>query len=664
MKNIQLKKLELTNYRNIEHAVYEFNGNSKIVGDNRIGKTNTLEAICFLLTGTLLNGSNDLPAIKPLNNQRAVVSVAGTFDIDGNTITIEKKYGEEWVKARNTGEEVLKGHFCELWYNGVKQPTVRDYNTLFNADFGINQAETTKVSLVQLLVNPSYIGDLGDSNQWSELRRFIIDLVGDVLDEDVYTQEPTTAILRDEIKLANGRLDQVKLKLANEIKSLKETLIGDDAKIEVHSKVETPDTTMVETAKAKINSINEEIVSLQSQNAQTQTEIDIKNKIADINVKIAEEKAKATPNNDDVITISNKRNALYDSKSEVQRKISHINYQIDNQQAKVNNLSKEKDKLLDEYYDLKNAKIEVETVCPTCKRPLDPSQIEKAKKELADNNSVKMDIVIVEGKKKAMEIEAETKELDNLKAKVPELEKELDYLNDEIIKVCEELESARANQTAPVESEELKKLTAEKDKLTNDLNEIKVSAEKLRMSVSTRIYELEQSKAPYQKVLDDFAYSNRAKEEKARCETEKVAHEKELIRKEQMREMLQKFTFTKLKMLDNNVSSVFGNIKFKLIEEQINGGFAPICKPYIYDPERRTSTNVLWKSGSKSERVATGIAIAEAIKTKLGLSNMPYLFDEGGELSQDTIKTRLQTNSQIICVKVQDNIITPMVLSL
>ena len=98
MKKVTLKKLTLTNYRNIEFAEYEFNGNSKIVGDNRIGKTNVLESICWLLTDKLLNGSSDIQQIKPLNDTKKVVMVAGVFDIDGKEISIEKHYAEDWVK--------------------------------------------------------------------------------------------------------------------------------------------------------------------------------------------------------------------------------------------------------------------------------------------------------------------------------------------------------------------------------------------------------------------------------------------------------------------------------------------------------------------------------------------------------------------------------------
>lgn len=662
-KKIQLKKLELTNYRNIEHAVYEFDGNSKIVGDNRIGKTNTLEAIYYLLTGYLLNGSSDIQAIKPQSNTRAIVSVEGSFDVDGTTITICKKFGEEWAKQRNTGEEVMRGHFSELYYNGVKQGTLKDFNALFYNDFGITQSETVKISFTQMLCNPFFIGDLCEGEDWKEVRKFIIELVGDVSDEDVYAKEHLTVQIKDEMTLANGRVDQVKKKIDAEIKGLKESLIADDAKIDMLTKTERPSESDVAVAKKAIEEIDTEIHRLQSPTGNHEAEVSIKGKIADIDMKIADLKTEANKSTtvDELIHLGLERDDLFSRKSAIVGRIQNLNQNIKWSESKIERLKSEKQDLLDEYHDLKDAPIVVDTVCPTCKRPLDSGMIEKAKADLIDTNKTKMDIIVIDGKKKAAEIEAEEKNLNDYKAKVVEEEKALDNIQKDIDTLNVKIEDLKAKQTPQAENPEIAKLREEKAKLQNELIEIQSNEQKARNSVSTQIYELEQKKAPYQKVIDDVKHCDRLAEERVTCEKEKEIHNATLIKKEQLKDLVQKFTFTKLQMLDSNVSKVFGNIKFQLIKENINGGFDSVCKPFIYDPILKQSTSVLWKSGSKSERVATGIAIAEAIKMALGLADMPYLFDEGGEISSDTLKTRLVTESQIICVKVQDNIKSPIV---
>ena len=81
----------------------------------------------------------------------------------------------------------------------------------------------------------------------------------------------------------------------------------------------------------------------------------------------------------------------------------------------------------------------------------------------------------------------------------------------------------------------------------------------------------------------------------------------------------------------------------------------------MFDTVKNESTGVPWASASKSERVETGIAIAEALKKHLNLPDLPFLFDEGGEISTSTFAARFPTKSQIVCVRVIDDVMSPTV---
>ena len=152
-KNIILKKLEITNYRSIKHQVLFFDGNSKIVGENRIGKTNTIDALYWLLTDKLLNGSKDIEQIKPLDDTKLTVRVDGTFLVDGKEIVISKEFAEEWVKTRGTEDLVMKGHTTTYYYNGVKQGTKKQFDLLFNADFGLDKVKDYQgIDIIQFIV--------------------------------------------------------------------------------------------------------------------------------------------------------------------------------------------------------------------------------------------------------------------------------------------------------------------------------------------------------------------------------------------------------------------------------------------------------------------------------------------------------------------------------
>lgn len=676
MKNIQLKKLELTNYRNVEHAIYEFNGNSKIVGDNKIGKTNTLEAIFFLLTNYLLGSSNDLPQIKPLHDTKLVVKVEGTFDVDGKEIVIAKEYAEDWVKQRNTKEIVLKGHYENYYYNGVKQSTVKDFNVLFFNDFGIKTNDAVKLSLLQLQVNPFYLGDLCETGDWKEVRKLIIELVGDITDEQVFEKAPNTAVIKEDLALYGGRLDQVRKATTDNIKTLQEDIVGDDAKLEMFEKVEKPSDDSVAIARKGIEDIDTKIAKLRSSTGSNELEAETKNKIAEIATEIAKlvvEDANAVNPAEKQVRdeLSQKRSILDDffaKKRNYQTEFSNAEWSYnklfnENEQAK-----KDKDALLEQYYKVDETPVEFDTVCPTCHRPLEASEIESAKAKAQAYKDELLKSLVEKGTKLKDTIVANDVKIVDLKTKVDtakdcidQVNVKIDSLNADITALETKLREVASTKVANPRIAELEKQKAE---LEQKLAEIRSSQFNAQQSINSQIYELEQSKEEFKKVLSDLDFYDRQQVEKAKVEKEKEAHADKLVSLEQKKDLINMFIVTKLKMLDENVSKVFGGIKFKLLEENINGGFDTICKPYIYDPITKTSTNVIWKSGSKSERIVTGIAIAEAIKAHLELSNLPFLFDEGGELGSETIKNRLITDSQIICVKVQDGVQTPIVMSL
>jgi len=222
-------------------------------------------------------------------------------------------------------------------------------------------------------------------------------------------------------------------------------------------------------------------------------------------------------------------------------------------------------------------------------------------------------------------------------------------------------------QSAVVVVEPNPQIAVLKDEIAKLEEEHRISRDNFARGVQNTqqaIYDEEVAMQPFKQVLANRDYFNRQHEKLDEIRNCKTNHTLSLVDIEQKRELLNQFIYTKLRMLDDNVAKVFGDIKFQLIKENINGGFDTICKVYIYDVSKGESTTTSWKSGSKSERVTTGIAIAEKIKAKLDLPNLPYLFDEGGEISADTLATRFNTESQLICVKIADNILNPLVQKL
>ena len=693
MKEVRLLKLELTNYRNIEHEVYVFGGkNAKIIGENRIGKTNTLEAIYFLLTNYLLDGSSDLTQLKPLDDTTKVVSVKGTFDVWDNQIphkppvkiTLEKRYCENWVTKRGTTERVLDGHSETYFVNDIEQDKASIYYDTLEEHFGIRNDKKGEIDSVQMICNPLYVGNLGDSKDWTNLRAFIIKLIGDVTNEEIFEAEPTTELIKEDLEKALGKIDQVKKMYENDIKGLKLAINGHDANINMLERTTKPSDEDVTLAKRGIEEANDKINeltrSLEDNSVVKELEkkvFDTKKQVLELNTKEYADWQKSTQpassGSNKLDELNDKLEKLLDKSTDTKFKLSDAQKEKNMADVHISVCTSNRERFAKEYNEIKKEMADVDkhvqTVCPTCGRPLEADKVEEARKSYLAGLQEKLDYITEEGKNNTGELNSYKEVLNGAVKKIVDIEAELTEITNEIDAVKQEIASAKevSNNSQPnapfVESKELKALRVKLADLEKELAEALSNASETKSKTYDKIAELKVNMATLQKVLDDKNYYDRQMEQLERVNAEKDNACKMLADTEQKKSCLDLFNYTKLRLLDTHVAHVFGDIKFQLIRENINGGFDPVCKPYIFDVEKCQSTNTIWKSGSKSEKIVTGIAIAEHIKAHLGLSNIPFLFDEGGEVSSDTLFNRLKTSAQIICVKVEDNINQPVVVN-
>lgn len=690
MKNVKLKTLELTNYRNIEHLVLEFDGNSKIVGENRIGKTNTLEAIVYLLSDKLLNGSNDLASIKPLKDTKSVVVVKGTFEIEDTDsgqvkqVILKKEYGELWVKTRGTQTMEFKGHFSNYFYNGVRQGTLKAYNQLFTDDFGIHQDATVNIDYTRLVIDPFYLGQLGESDDWKNLRAFIIKLVGDVNDEDIYNKEPMIRKIQSDLERTGGRIDQLRKQYSQEKKGIEEMLIGDDSRINFLEETKRPTDEEIAIAKKGIKEHDDNIISLKSGNGIDTASQIIKERINVLNEQMIALMNREMENKSPVeleidklqkerSEILTEKNVLLSSRSKVIASIKDNENAYDSAKKDIETCDKIRESLISQLKEidaeLKNP--QVQTVCPTCGRPLEKEDVEIAINNRRESLNAQRQELIAKGKenkskKESFELQVEELESKNLdlQFELNDIDSKLDKSTEQEREIVSRIEELRMNVGEKKESPEIARLKGEIENLKQELTESQNSFQNGQRTLNEMIVREEEAKREFQVVLDNYNYYLKQQEELEKARNTKDEHQKMLMNIEQKIELANTYIYVKLRMLDENVAKIFGNIRFQLIKENINGGFDPVCKVFIYDTVKGKSTNTLWKSGSKSERISTGIAISEKIKDVLQIASLPYLFDEGGEVSIDTFKNRITTNAQLICVEVKDNIMSPLVLKI
>lgn len=107
---MNLAKISLQNFRNHEHASFDFEHTTIIVGKNTIGKTNIIEGIHFLSHGKSFRASKDIDTIqegKDFSNIYGVVrdqndSIKLSIQLVKNGVFLSKKYLVNDIAKRQT----------------------------------------------------------------------------------------------------------------------------------------------------------------------------------------------------------------------------------------------------------------------------------------------------------------------------------------------------------------------------------------------------------------------------------------------------------------------------------------------------------------------------------------------------------------------------------
>ena len=152
-----IKKVVVENFRNIKNGSYDLEGKTNLfVGQNKLGKSNLLNAINWLVADCLLTdkygaGENDIDSIFPIDMK----------DNESVSVTIVNENGVEFTKtlkpqkSRATGK--VNGKNPDYYVNGVKQRNKGVFYDVLYTSFGYTPKFTKlKVDEVKLNTNPYY----------------------------------------------------------------------------------------------------------------------------------------------------------------------------------------------------------------------------------------------------------------------------------------------------------------------------------------------------------------------------------------------------------------------------------------------------------------------------------------------------------------------------
>jgi DNA repair exonuclease SbcCD ATPase subunit len=609
---MRLLQLTINNFKAIDRLGIEACGRDVSVwGDNATGKTTIADSLSWLLFNKDSRGQADF-GIKHWSDReknRLDHEVEAMFD-DGpdednftHTATLKKVFREKWTRKRGSATEEFTGHTTEYFVNGVPMK---------EKEYQASVAEICPEHLFSLLTSPTAFSAI----HWQKQRAILLEVCGDVSDADIIASNPDFKHLP---KILGGkRADDWKKIAAGRKAEINKRLLEIPARIDELKK------SMPELEITNSQSLIDKLTKLREQLAAKDTEIatiqagggvvELQKRLAMQESILSDLKSKQDHANDE----NRKKNsaALQDAQfrlgnvagmiADTARKLSHANDDIAN--------ITEVNMALAERWKEANARQFTLGPCPTCGQDIPEEQAEAARASFNTIRSNDLESITSKGfanNAKLKDLKQQVEEWQALQAKLEADRKQIDAdiaaLREPPPQVVP-TEDVAKEQTAKRERDallaEIQSVNAGK---IGDVTEKRVERDAIQADIATA-----------EKALAAIEQSMDISERVAALAAEEKTLANEYAKIEGELYLVEQFTRAKVALLDARVNEKFEIVRFKLTEEQLNGGITDTCK--------MTVDGVPYADLNSAARIQGGLDIIRTLSAHYGIT-LPIVVD-------------------------------------
>ena len=623
--DIRINRLLLQNFKGIKHLEINADGaDLKIYGDNATGKTTVFDAFTWVLFGKDSLGRSDFGIKTQDENGNVIHNLEHTVEcelaIDDSILTLKKVYAEKWTKKRGSAESEFSGHETKYFINEVPS-TKKEYEQKI--------AMYIDENLFKTITNPLYFNE---HLKWQDRRAILLSLCNsNMSDEDILARSPEFLPLLDELK---GRTVQEYSKI---IKG-KQTAINDELKAIPQriseASLAIPEVVEIdETEKAsieqKIADLNDEIIAIKNGSGTTDTESELR--------ALREKKRQIENSKCDTSSIELERSNYHAQWVSATAYISDCESNIRRYFSLAEECERNAKKLREEWHEVNNKQYSESETCPTCGQPLPDKQIADAKARFNTARATKLEAITAEGKSVKADKERYIlkhdewkKILEEYKAKEKECQDEIRRIDSLIAYTENNFEDARE-----IELKEINSRIAEAEKKAHNSTD----------DIQSKIYPIQEQiaaeKAKLAEIDKAIASRDLAEKQKQRI-AELSADEKRLAGEyaelDKIAFLVEKFTKYKVDLLSDEINSHFQYAKFKLFDEQINGGISECCEVCY--------KGVPYSDLNNASKINTGLDIINTL-CRLNDKYATVIVD-----NSESITNILPTTSQMICLVV------------
>ncbi|MGF6354026.1 uncharacterized protein YukE [Paenibacillus sp. 4624] len=648
MKQITLISLILRNFKGLRDFVLDAEGkNISIYGDNATCKTTLFDGFVWTLFGKDSQNRTDFE-IKGLDENGKVVEhglqheVEAILMVDRRRRSFKKVFAEKWTRKRGQAAAEFGGHTTDYYVDGVpvKQGQYKsEIDALISED------------IFKLLTNPAYFNEILKPDA---RRKVLLDVCGDMTDEEIIAGNkqlaPLTDILGDrsledhrKVIVArraeiNKELDKIPVRIDEARRSMPD--VSDlDAELLQED---------IDTMRGRVDAKTAELQRIHSGGELSSKEICLR----EINAELVE--IKQVIQADGLQAVAGQRGWIGQLKgeaSELQSRLNTVQRGAERYKGLITRADSQVNRLRAEWTSLDSLQYPVhehqhDTNCPTCGQTLPADQVQSAKDKALEafnlDKSKRLEAISADGKLAA----AEKNELEN---SLKELESEMGKLQEEIASKAAEimaaeatLQSLQTNIADPADNTKYQSKRREAETVRAEIEQLRSSAadaigkvqSEIRL-IRSQVDDLESDKAK----LATVAATEKRITELAEFER-KLATEYERLEHELF--LTEEFTRTKVSMLESKINSKFKYARFRLFEEQINGGLKDVCKT-LYN-------GVPYEGGlNNAARINVGLDIINTLGQHYGFS-APIFVDNAEAVTQ-----LIPTDAQVIRLVVSED---------
>lgn len=645
MKRIILERLTSRNFKGFRDFELVTNGgNVDVYGDNGIGKTSIFDAFIWGLFGKDSSNRTDFE-IKELDGAGNVLQhgldheVELVLSLDGRRKTFRRVYAEKWTKKRGAAKAEFTGHTTSYFVDGVP---------VKQGEYAAEVDAVIKEDIFKLLTNPAFFNE---QLKWEQRRRILLEVCGDITDAEVIHSnkalERLPDILNDrsiedhrkvvaarrsdinkELEKIPVRIDEAR-RSAPDIAEMDEELLQED----------------IQTLRSRIAAKQEELSRIQSGGEIAVKEKRLREIETDL-IGIKNDLQQETLN-----LIASKRagvDALHREVDELRRRIDDAEQRIEMNKRKAQNREVEAKRLREEWVTVNSQPMpdhHHDENCPTCGQVLPDDQLQAAHdKVLADFNRRKakqMEEISVQGKEAMAEAERLRQEAERFTFVLEENQRALAEKQDALAAAETELANLRAGMQDPTADPRYQQLQTEALSVRQEIEKLRsctiAAAGAVQHQIAGLRAELELLEAEKAKIGQARAIEQRIIE----LEKQEKALASEFEQLEQELFLTEEFIRTKVSMLETKINSKFRYARFKLFDQQVNGGLKEVCVT--------TFKGVPYDGGlNNAARINVGLDIINTLSKHYGFS-APIFVDNA-----EAVTKLIDTNAQVIRLVVSE----------